>query len=364
MKRTRGLKILLVILLILILCGGGLLLFVTLREYRPQPREELEISEGAAAMAAPSVGDSITLISFNTGYGCQDKDHDSRADGGKMENKRAERYVKQNIAGIAEILKREDADICLLQEVDRDSKRSFYVNQEEYYKEQMPEYYSSYAYNYKCDFIPYPWPPTGKVRAGIMTMSKFPVSSSVRISLPCPFKWPQRTCQLKRCLMMQRIPLEGTDKEFVVINLHLEAYDNGKGKTAQTRVLYNVLMEEYLKGNYCIAGGDFNQSFENVDPMLYPLNITSHFIPGMLTLEGLDGEWTLANDPEVPTSRLLNEPFDPESANTQYYVIDGYILSPNIRVDEVETLDEGFVYTDHNPVKLKVTLLEEGEENK
>ena len=43
--------------------------------------------------------------------------------------------------------------------------------------------------------------------------------------------------------------------------------------------------------------------------------------------------------------------------NTQYYVIDGFILSPNVQLDEVKVLDEGFANSDHNPVSLQVTLI-------
>ena len=42
--------------------------------------------------------------------------------------------------------------------------------------------------------------------------------------------------------------------------------------------------------------------------------------------------------------------------NTQYYVIDGFILSPNIMLRNVETLDCGFENSDHNPVEISVTL--------
>ena len=35
------------------------------------------------------------------------------------------------------------------------------------------------------------------------------------------------------------------------------------------------------------------------------------------------------------------------------------IFSPNIRLNSVKTLDEDFVYTDHNPVKFSITLMEE-----
>ena len=59
----------------------------------------------------------------------------------------------------------------------------------------------------------------------------------------------------------------------------------------------------------------------------------------------------------MPTCRLLNQPYDPSDVeNTQYYVIDGYLISPNLNVERVETLDEGFAFSDHNPVLLTLTM--------
>jgi hypothetical protein len=42
--------------------------------------------------------------------------------------------------------------------------------------------------------------------------------------------------------------------------------------------------------------------------------------------------------------------------NTQYYVIDGFILSPNVELKNVETMDLGFANSDHNPVLINVSL--------
>jgi len=50
----------------------------------------------------------------------------------------------------------------------------------------------------------------------------------------------------------------------VLVNLHLEAYDSGEGKIAQTKLLVEFLEQEYAKGNYVIAGGDFNQDRKSV----------------------------------------------------------------------------------------------------
>ena len=48
-----------------------------------------------------------------------------------------------------------------LQEVDLDSSRSYHMDQQDYFEKRMglP---GVFAWNYKCDFIPFPLPPLGK----------------------------------------------------------------------------------------------------------------------------------------------------------------------------------------------------------
>ena len=59
----------------------------------------------------------------------------------------------------------------------------------------------------------------------------------------------------------------------------------------------------------------------------------------------------------MPSCRLLDRPYDPaDTENNQYYVIDGFIVSPNVTVSTVETLDLGFQNADHNPVCITVSL--------
>ena len=69
--------------------------------------------------------------------------------------------------------------------------------------------------------------------------------------------------------------------------------------------------------------------------------------------------WKMAYDLNVPSCRLLNRPFNPDDAeHTQYYIIDGFIISPNVEFISVNTIDAGFEFSDHNPVQLKVRLAE------
>lgn len=348
------LKVIGIIIIIIVVLFIILLAYLSLNEYYPKEKEKIELkNEGEKTIAE---GQSIKFLSFNTGYGALDKDHDFFMDGGKNNTTESKENIIKNVNGINEIIVSENADIVFLQEVDMEGKRSYNVNQVEKYSSNIG-YQSAFARNFYCKYIPYPIPDMiGKVNGGIVTLSKFNSLSATRIPLPTDFKWPIRICQLKRCLLVQRIPVENTNKELVIINLHLEAYDDGTAKVLQTEILRDILIEEYNKGNYVIAGGDFNQTFPNTDPNLYPIINDEHFIPGTLEKDMLPEGFIYANDESVPTSRLLNEPYNKNSENTQYYVIDGFIISPNVKLESVRTLDKGFEFTDHNPVIMTATL--------
>ena len=358
-KRTiagRIIGVLLILIFLVVAAAGGLVGFLSLREYKPADTEKVTV-EGEVTKTV-KVGDSLSILTFNTGYGGLDKDHDFFMDGGTGVNCDSEEQIKNNVAGITNIIKDANADVVFLQEVDLDSKRSAYVDQSKSYYGIRDDDNHAYAANFRCDFIPYPFPEfIGKVECGLVTMNTFNVKEAERIALPTPFTWPMRTCQLKRCLLLERIPIEGSDKQLVLVNLHLEAYDEGEGKIAQTKLLASVLKSEYEKGNYCIAGGDFNQTFPSIDPSLYPLINDEFFKAGILDTSLFPEDWNFPVDSATPSARLLNGPYNPADPNTQYYVLDGFITSPNVQINSVETLDEGFTYSDHNPVKLNVTLI-------
>jgi endonuclease/exonuclease/phosphatase family metal-dependent hydrolase len=171
-----------------------------------------------------------------------------------------------------------------------------------------------------------------------------------------PFKWPVSTCNFKKCLNVSRIPVAGTDKELVLVNLHLEAYDSGEGKIAQTNMLRQVLQAEVDAGNYVIAGGDFNQVFSNTDTSAYPV-YDGLWQPGSIDVEEFGDDFTFITDSSVPTCRSLDKVYlGADKDSFQYYIIDGFIVSANITIDSCKTQDLGFVNSDHNPVVLEVTL--------
>lgn len=350
MKKKRIFRGIGILLLVLIVLCVLVLSYFTIREYRPEAEESVDISSGTDTL---SVGDDFTIMTYNTGYGCLDSSSDFFMDGGTMVQPENERIVQQNLQGISDTLKHYPSDVYFLQEVDLNSNRSFYTNQQNYY-EQALGLGSMFAYNFKCDFVPYPFPPIGHVESGVLTMTNLTANYATRFSLPESFRWPLKTCNLKRCMLETRIPIQGSDKELVLLNFHLEAYDSGEGKLAQSKMLADKLQKEYSAGNYVIAGGDFNQTFENIGD--YPILDDAYWMPPAFDHSAIPDSFTFAVDDTYPTCRLLNAPYTGSYDTSQVYVIDGFIVSDNLRIKKTEVINTNFEYADHQPVQLTVTI--------
>ncbi len=330
----------------------GLIGFLSLTEYKPEPIEDAIISTSKSDSQSIKIDEEFTLYTWNIGYGGLGKESDFFMDGGEMVNPPSLEAIDKNLIGIANFIDNHEADAWLVQEVDLDSARTDNVDEVNLLSNHAGQN-STFAYNYNCKFVPIPLPPMGKIESGIATYTDYSfVDVPKRISLPCPFSWPVSAANLKRCLLVSRMEIEGTDKELVLVNLHLEAYDDGEGKIAQTNQLIQLLTEEYEKGNYVVAGGDFNQSFPGVLDR-YPVNNEELWTPGVLENSILPEGWSFAYDIENPTCRLLDKPYD---GTNQVYIIDGFIVSPNVTVNAVNTIDLDFEYSDHNPVELKFTF--------
>jgi endonuclease/exonuclease/phosphatase family metal-dependent hydrolase len=358
----RVLKIIAAVILIIVLLAACLIGYLSLNEYDPPERESVPIlgtaSHGGSGQTGRVVapGDSVRIMTWNVGYGALGDNADFFMDGGSSVMTADDERVNENLSSIASDIRDADPDILMLQEVDRDSKRSHNINEEAFFVEKFGDYSHTFASNFKVLYVPYPIPPIGKVDSGIMTLSAYKTDWAQRVSLPCPFSWPMRTANLKRCLLISRMPVEGTNKHLVIINFHLEAYDSGEGKILQTNVLKNILKEELAKGNYVIAGGDLNQTLSTVDMSKYPAD-EDIWVPGIIDVNEFENEWTLYMDDRIPTCRSLDKAYEgADKDDFLYYMIDGFIVSGNITVNSLETKDMGFLNTDHNPVVMDITL--------
>lgn len=355
-------KILYCIIPAAVIVGIGLLvllffLFLTIVEYRPKPVEEVPFTSGNEML---SKGETYSILSWNLGYAGLGKDEDFFMDGGKKVQPDSKEVVEKYFSGIKDTIGRYSSDILFTQEIDIKSKRTWDINEVEAMKNFTGKDYA-FAYNYKCVFVPIPFPPIGHMASGVATYTNFETTGATRNALPVPFKWPTRIANLKRCMLITRIPVYenggASGKELVLANFHLEAFDSGEGKIAQTKALKEFIDSEYAKGNYVIAGGDFNQKFPG-STAFGPV-WTDGWLPGQLDADMLEPGWQFVFDDSKPTCRSNQRKYNDADAvahNWQYHVIDGFIISPNIEKISVNVIDEDFQNSDHNPVYMKFLL--------
>ena len=347
------LRTLLALLIIVVVAVVGLLAWLWITEYRPSAVETVAATTGVKYDFV-MMGKPYHIVTLNTGYAGLDRDRDFFMDGGTETKPETLTEVNGNMAGMLGALSREKADLVLLQEVDKNASRSFSVDQADYYTRGL-SMGKAFAYNFKVPFVPFPVPPIGKVESGLLTLSNLKVEEAERVSLPTTSAWPIRLANLKRCLLVEYLPVDESDRTLVLINLHLEAYTSGEAREKQLDVLFALMKAEYKKGNYVIAGGDFNANFPGADD-LYPQLDDTLWAPGTLRANDLPDGFSFAYDLTVPTCRSLDKPYAGNRSVHQMYAIDGYIVSDNVKVNGVETVDLNFQYTDHQPVAMDFTL--------
>lgn len=344
-KRKKGLLALLLIILASIIL---FFVFVTVADYRPDPVETVDIlGKGSNGLYK---GDTIEISTWNIGYAGLGASEDFFMDDGKNSRPNEQRIVEEYLAGILETIKSLDTDITMLQEVDTYSKRSYYLNQLEKIASIKPNESYSFTKNYDVKFVPVPFPPLGRIKSGIATFSDYTLTESTRYAFEGNYSWPKRTVMLDRCFMVSRVDLEETEDELILINAHFSAYDDGSLRASQLAAIKEFMIKAYNEGNYVIIGGDWNQTFEFIDTDAFPIYEGGKFyLPSIIKNDWLEEGWQWAIDENTPTYRLLNTAY--VEGETQVGIIDGFLVSPNVEIQKIETLDLSFKDSDHNPVK-------------
>ncbi len=353
---------------------GGYVGYVAVQYYRIEDNFELQTENGRDKKAG--LNDVFTVMTYNTGFGAYSPDYSFFMDTGVMDDGtevvgkyakgRDKADVKKNVDGQTDIIKNADADFYFLQEVDEKADRSYGINMKSVFSAAFENRSATYAENFHTANLFYPFnDPIGRTDAGILTLSSYNIQSAVRRSFPLTDNFIDKLFDLDRCFAVHYLPLEGSDKFLVLINLHMSAYDRGGTVRAQQLEMLNgVLKEERAKGNYVVAGGDFNHCliadyFESDEQAL------SHFesrqqVPewvknSVLHNSELAEGFRIAADKDVATCRGADIPYEKGVNYTN--TIDGFIVSDNVEVVAVNTLNTEYAFSDHNPVVLKFALL-------
>lgn len=346
----------------LILTVGIYVIYLQANYYRIEDYARMEIDRPVDE--ALKRDGRYSIATYNIGFGAYQSDYTFFMDEGKMKDgtptvgKHSRALSKEaaiaNVSGSIGWMEALQADIMLFQEVDVDSTRSYHIDQKRMIEDAFEDYSGVYSSNFHSGYLAYPLHEMhGKVEAGTLTLSKYRIEEAIRRQLPVSTSFISKFFDLDRCFTINRMPVE--DRELVVINLHLSAYDEGGVfRAKQVELLNAVLSEEYRKGNYVIAGGDFNHDIADSSEY-FP---SQQQIPGWLAFlseEDLADGFSFADaGNNAPTCRGADIPYEKDVTYT--CVVDGFIVSDNISVKNVCNVDHQFLYSDHNPVYMDFAL--------
>lgn len=325
--------------------------------------DNLELTPDNPAQVSESVptGESLTVTSWNIGFGAYTDQYSFFMDGGKYSRGLSEDIVLETLNQMASDLYSFGSDFYFIQEVDTDATRSYHINEYDVITTPFADKSKVYAQNYDSPYLFYPiLEPHGKTKAGIITMSDYYITSSLRRSLPIQDGFA-KFVDLDRCYSISRIPADN-GKELILVNFHLSAYTTDPTIAEdQLKMLYEDITAEYEKGNYVICGGDFNKDLLFDSSQIFGVSGEDYSWAKSFPYDSVPkGFKVIAPFDEatpVPSCRNADKPWD---AQTNFQLtIDGFIISDNVECTKSDVIDLQFACSDHNPVYMNFILKSE-----
>jgi len=342
-------KSLFFISIFLILLALVLVVIPIMGEFTPDEIMVLDISQPASHTQPTQ---PFSAIIWNIGYAGLGAEADFFIEGGLMSKGESEATIQRHLDNILNFLKQESPNFLILQEVDISGSRSFDINQLEAIKNSFPNYFSSFAFNYKVLYVPIPISdPMGTVNSGLFSLSNLKITGATRFGIASVENFPDKYFHLKRAVLLHHIELNS--KNISIFNIHLSAFAGQGIRDKQLFVLKQLMLDEKAKGNAVIVAGDWNMElpgtpdFETTEP--YP-----EFL-GEFPSEWIPEGFSLISNSLIPTVRTNEQPYT-EGKNFRT-IIDYFLVSDDIKVLSSKTFDLGFLDSDHNPVKIEFEII-------
>jgi endonuclease/exonuclease/phosphatase family metal-dependent hydrolase len=349
MKIRKILRFLLIVFFFTIAAFALFILTVSLTDYKPAKETVLTNMPKTAALDL----DTVEILSWNIGYAGLDDKMDFFYDGGSK-TKTGREKAFENLDSITSFLESNSAGFVFLQEVDVNSARSYKIDILSEIAAKKPLYTAFYGKNYDALFVPLPVAaPMGKVESGILILSRYVPSQSIRYAYPDGQSWPMKLFLPDRCFVMCRFPLKN-GKQLILINTHNSAFDNdGEQRREEMIVLKDFIINEYQKDNYVIVGGDWNQIPPIESANVYRNISTEYFVPLRIPGDFMPQSWKWVSDGNA-TNRFLDIPYI--KGKTKETLLDFFLISPNVEAIYAKRIDKNFRNSDHNPVIAKFAL--------
>jgi endonuclease/exonuclease/phosphatase family metal-dependent hydrolase len=176
---------------------------------------------------------------------------------GPLYEKRGKEFYEEQLKKISEEIKKWEADIVCLQEVDFSGDRSHDLNQAHFIAKISNYPFVAEVPSWVSNYIPFPYWPIknhfGRINSGGAILSKYPLSlhEVTLFSKPASKPWWYNLFYLHR--YVQKVTVTVGDQTFNIFNVHLEAFD----KTDRQKQI-KLLLSRIQKKNLHFMAGDFN----------------------------------------------------------------------------------------------------------
>jgi hypothetical protein len=309
------------------------------------------------AATSSEAGDTLTILDWNLGYGGLGAGSDFVADGGTHTFPPSRTAVRANVAGIERVLREqgESIDVFIFEEMAHDGPVNYWVN----LKGRIDDLHSGLNRVFFADFQTrlLPWPL--RLTHGQAIHTRHTIAETGVVPLPAEdtaiFGVKRRYASL-----VTRLPVAGRERGWTIASVHIAAFDpDAAVRTRQLRELMAWAAAEYARGQHVVLGGDWNLQLAETN---FPHTTDERFLFWLFPFpqDALPEGWRIAADASVPSVRTNHQPY--VAGDNYVTTIDGFIVSPNVAVEEVRGIDLGFEHTDHQPVRITVRAIEEGSE--
>jgi len=258
--------------------------------------------------------------------------------------------VKKNIVGIQKTLEQIKADVYLLQELSTGSILNHWHNLRKAVQDTLPNHSSSRVSNFSLPLF-------FNVLKNEHGMGTFVKNTFEIIKKQTrPFMVSEYYYKIIPRLDFALTTIVRTDdgKQIAFVNTHLSSFDvGGIMRMTQFLDLMSYVKQLAKEGYAVIIGADWNMYsgkfnfIKREDEERY--KTYTHNFPINLIENG----WTAHFSENVHTLRAANRPYVKGKSTTG--TVDGFICSPGITVETMETLDLDFEHSDHNPVAITVS---------
>ena len=258
MSLSRPFRLLLLIVLSLPVLFMALVYSLT---WRPQPREDAPVAcIGQAAQLQP--GQALKVMTWNVQYlaGKRYVFWYDLPEGDGPDERPSREDLALTLEEVARVLRDEQPDVVLLQELHDNAKASDHQDQLALLQARLSDLYpcSSQAFYWKAAFVPHPRI-LGSVGMKLGTLSRFQITRAERLQLPMlDADLLSRQFQLKRALLVSYLPIRGGG-ELVAINTHFDAFAQGQNTMQRQVEMTDMLLQQlHGAGKPWVLGGDLN----------------------------------------------------------------------------------------------------------